>query len=425
MHPQTVPSPPSPLPPFSRSSNSFSSISELEQVKRSFYQAEDGTYFKLLCSSCPSCHEFKGPCKNKAIVVRIDGTLLAPTDYRIIGNAGNWIFFQNVDGVTVSGGVLDGHGSGLWDCKQSGKNCPSGATTLGFSNSNNIVISGLTSLNSQMVHIVINGCNSVKIQGVRVTASGNSPNTDGIHVQLSSNITILSSKIGTGDDCVSIGAGTTNLWIENVVCGPGHGISIGSLGKDLNEPGVQNVTAKTITFIGTQNGLRIKSWGRPSNGFVRNVLFQHAAMNNVQNPIVIDQNYCPDNINCPGQAVYYLACGVSWSPALMIIQARCDESVRVRTASKQIADETNQNSINLYSNFASSSTLAMTNSVEKCNKASKALNCVTALLEGEYGAIYADLEEPEADYRISPLHDAAAPGFLLVLKWFELLDLRI
>ena len=96
--------------------------------------------------------------------------------------------------------------------------------TLGFSNSKNIAISRLTSLNSQMFHIVINGCSNVKIQGVRVTASGNSPNTDGIHVQLSSNVTILNSKIGTGDDCVSIGAGTTNLWIENVVCGPGHGI---------------------------------------------------------------------------------------------------------------------------------------------------------------------------------------------------------
>ncbi|KAJ6311257.1 hypothetical protein OIU77_013097 [Salix suchowensis] len=245
---------------------------------------------------------FKGPCKNNATVVRIDGTLQAPTDYRVIGSAGNWVFFQNVDGVTVSGGILDGHGSGLWDCKQSGKNCPSGATTLGFSNSKNIAISRLTSLNSQMFHIVINGCTNVRIQGVRVMASGNSPNTDGIHVQLSSNVTILNSKIGTGDDCVSIGAGTTNLWIENVVCGPGHGISIGSLGKDLNEPGVKNVTVKTITFIGTQNGLRIKSWGRPSSGFVRNVLFQHAVMTSVQNPIVIDQNYCPGNRNCPGQA---------------------------------------------------------------------------------------------------------------------------
>ena len=62
------------------------------------------------------------------------------------------------------------------------------------------------------------------MQGVRVTATGNSPNIDGIHVQLSSSVTILDSKIGTGDDCISIGPGTNNLWIENVACGPGHGI---------------------------------------------------------------------------------------------------------------------------------------------------------------------------------------------------------
>jgi polygalacturonase len=77
--------------------------------------------------------------------------------------------------------------------------------------------------------------------------------------------------------------------------------SIGSLGWELNEPGVQNVTVKTVTFTGTQNGVRIKSWGRRSNGFVRNIIFQDAIMVNVQNPIVIDQNYCPDNKGCPGQ----------------------------------------------------------------------------------------------------------------------------
>lgn len=96
--------------------------------------------------------------------------------------------------------------------------------TLGFTNSNNILISGLTSLNSQKFHIVINGCQNVKLQGVRVSASGDSPNTDGIHVQLSSGVTILDTKIKTGDDCVSIGPGASNLWIENVACGPGHGI---------------------------------------------------------------------------------------------------------------------------------------------------------------------------------------------------------
>ncbi|KAM3750014.1 hypothetical protein ACB098_04G005300 [Castanea mollissima] len=244
---------------------------------------------------------FSGPCNNNAIVMRIAGTLVAPSNYRILGNTGNWIVFEHVDGVTLSGGILDGQGTGLWACKASGNSCPSGATTLEFSNSNNIVVHALTSLNSQMFHIVVNGCHNMKMQGIRVIAAKNSPNTDGIHVQLSSSVTILNSKIRTGDDCISIGPGTTNLWIENVACGPGHGISIGSLGKDQQEAGVQNVTVKIATFTGTQNGVRIKSWGRPSHGFARNILFQHAVMTNVQNPIVIDQNYCPGNKGCPGQ----------------------------------------------------------------------------------------------------------------------------
>ncbi|KAL6223685.1 hypothetical protein ACLB2K_002544 [Fragaria x ananassa] len=244
---------------------------------------------------------FSGPCKNSHITFRIAGTLVAPSDYRVIGNAGNWLLFQHVNGVTISGGILDGQGTGLWACKNSGNSCPSGATTLSFSDSNNIVVKGLVSLNSQMFHIVVNGCHNVNMQGVKVSASGNSPNTDGIHVQMSSGVTILNSKISTGDDCVSIGPGTSNLWIENLACGPGHGISIGSLGKDLKEDGVQNVTVKTVTFTNTQNGVRIKSWGRASTGFARNILFQHCVMNNVQNPVVVDQKYCPDNKGCPGQ----------------------------------------------------------------------------------------------------------------------------
>ncbi|KAL2485335.1 Pectin lyase-like superfamily protein [Abeliophyllum distichum] len=244
---------------------------------------------------------FRGQCENKAIRIRIDGTLVAPSDYNVIGNAGNWLLVEGADGVSIEGGFLDGQGTGLWACKTSGKTCPIGATTLGISNSKNVLINGLTSLNSQMFHIVINGCDNIKVQGVKVLASGNSPNTDGIHVQFSTRVTILNSQISTGDDCVSIGPGTSNLWIENVNCGPGHGISIGSLGRDLKEDGVENVTVKTVTFKNTQNGVRIKTWARQSTGYVRGVLFQHAIMNNVQNPIVIDQNYCPNNKNCPGQ----------------------------------------------------------------------------------------------------------------------------
>ncbi|KAF2298273.1 hypothetical protein GH714_021105 [Hevea brasiliensis] len=227
-----------------------------ESIKPATVYAPPGRFFLLNVV-------FQGPCKNNAILVRVDGTLVAPSDYRLTGNAGNWIFFQYVNGVTVSGGVLDGQGPGLWACKASGNNCPSGATWINI-------------LNSQLYHIVINGCQNVKVQGVTVSASGHSPNTDGIHVQLSSGVTILNSRIRTGDDCVSIGAGTTNLWIEKVACGPGHGIRYTEWVKN-------------------------QVLGRPSNGFARNILFQHAIMTNVQNPMVIDQNYCPDNNNCPGQ----------------------------------------------------------------------------------------------------------------------------
>lgn len=70
---------------------------------------------------------FIGPCRNNAITFQIARTLVAPSDYRVIGNAGNWLFFEHVNGVTISGGILDGQGTGLWDCKASGKGLPQGS----------------------------------------------------------------------------------------------------------------------------------------------------------------------------------------------------------------------------------------------------------------------------------------------------------
>jgi polygalacturonase len=83
-----------------------------------------------------------------------------------------------------------------------------------------------------------------------------------------------------------------------------HGVgSIGSLGKEVKEAGVQDVTVRNAVFSGSDNGVRIKSWARPSNGFVRNILFENIVMNNVENPIIIDQNYCPNNQGCPTQVI--------------------------------------------------------------------------------------------------------------------------
>ncbi|KAK1295194.1 hypothetical protein QJS10_CPA16g00055 [Acorus calamus] len=243
---------------------------------------------------------FQSPCKNNKINFRMFGTLVAPS-YTVIGTSNQWILFNQVDGLSINGGILDGQGTRLWDCKLAGKHCPLGAASIVFTKSKNLLINGLTSINSELAHMVINGCEGVTMQNIKISATDVSPNTVGIHVQMSNNIAITQSTIKTGDDCISIGPGMVNLWIEGVFCGPGHGISIGSLGKTALEPGVQNVTVTWTTISGTQNGLRIKTWGRESSGFVKDVVFEHIVMENVDNPIVIDQNYCPYNRNCPGQ----------------------------------------------------------------------------------------------------------------------------
>ncbi|KAK9146173.1 hypothetical protein Sjap_006076 [Stephania japonica] len=162
---------------------------------------------------------FSGQYKN-TVTFQIDGTLVAPTEY----GTDNWITFDGVSGVTILGSTPDGQGAGLWACKNAGKSCPSGAASLKFTNSREVLISRLTSMNSQMFHIDIHDCENVNVQGVQVTASRDSPNTDGIHVTGSTSVNISRAIIKTGDDCISIGPGTTNLWIENISCGPGHGI---------------------------------------------------------------------------------------------------------------------------------------------------------------------------------------------------------
>lgn len=81
--------------------------------------------------------------------------------------------------------------------------------------------------------------------------------------------------------------------------------SIGSLGTHKDEAGVHNVTVTNSIFDGTQNGVRIKSWAQPSNGYASNIVFRNLTMKNANNPIIIDQNYCPGDKSCPHQVSCY------------------------------------------------------------------------------------------------------------------------
>ncbi|KAI3854329.1 hypothetical protein MKX03_012791, partial [Papaver bracteatum] len=62
------------------------------------------------------------------------------------------------------------------------------------------------------------------------------------------------------DDCVSIGKSSSYVYIRDCHCGPGHGISIGSLGEDGHLAEVHNIHVERVHFYGTMNGARIKTW---------------------------------------------------------------------------------------------------------------------------------------------------------------------
>ncbi|XP_004244826.1 polygalacturonase-like [Solanum lycopersicum] len=242
---------------------------------------------------------FTGPCRSR-IEFRNDGTIVAPVDYNVIGGSNFWILFYKVSRLSIYGGTIDAKGHSFWSCRRSGHSCPPGARSITLLWCDNVVVSGLKSLNSQIMNMAIDYSSHVRVEKIRIRSPGGSPNTDGIHIENSRDVTITDSIIQTGDDCISIGTGSMNMWIQKIGCGPGHGISIGSLANSLNEAGVQNITVANSVFTKTQNGVRVKSWARPSNSYAKNVIFRNLVMRNVGYPILIDQNYCPDK-NCPHQ----------------------------------------------------------------------------------------------------------------------------
>ncbi|CAL0302928.1 unnamed protein product [Lupinus luteus] len=191
---------------------------------------------------------FRGPCKNQ-ITVLIAGTLVAPQDYWALGNSGFWILFNHLDNLVVSGGYLDAKGAGFWDCRRYGKSCPVGARSMTFNSVNNLVVSGITSINSQHSHLVINTCNNVLIKNVRAIAPAKSPNTDGIHVERSNGVIITGCTLQTGDDCISIADATFNLFISHIKCGPGHGSSGIKISRvTYNNIKGTSATPEAITF---------------------------------------------------------------------------------------------------------------------------------------------------------------------------------
>ncbi|KAL9407731.1 hypothetical protein AB3S75_046302 [Citrus x aurantiifolia] len=240
---------------------------------------------------------FMGPCSNTPLIVQIQGTIKALTDIsEFPGQGEEWVNFQNINGLVVTGGgTFDGQGASCWKYRftKDDNNAPSQRlpANIQFVEVSNAIVRGITSVNSKGFHYFITGCKNIRLYHLNITAPDESPNTDGIHISQSDVVKIAKSYIGTGDDCVGMIRGSSNVSVKKVTCGPGHGISVGSLGKYDNETDVKGIIVKDCTLVGTQNGLRIKTYEGKSASRASSMIFQDIVMKNVKHPIIIDQFY--------------------------------------------------------------------------------------------------------------------------------------
>ncbi|EOA32280.1 hypothetical protein CARUB_v10015541mg [Capsella rubella] len=240
--------------------------------------------------------EMAGPCK-APIEINLQGTVKA--DGTAIHGKERWVVFTKIVGFKLNGGgTFDGEGNAAWrvnNCHQT-EACKKLPISIRFDFVEKAEIRDISTIDAKNFHINVIGAKEMVFDNVKVIAPAESPNTDGIHLGRSDGVKILNSKIATGDDCISVGDGMKNLHVEKVVCGPGHGISVGSLGRYGHEQDVAGITVKNCTLIGTDNGLRIKTWPSAAcSTTASGIHFEDIILNNVSNPILIDQEYCPWN----------------------------------------------------------------------------------------------------------------------------------
>ncbi|TYH14527.1 hypothetical protein ES288_A06G227300v1 [Gossypium darwinii] len=246
--------------------------------------------------------ELGGHCKSK-ITLMISGTIVAPKNPNVWDglNPRKWLYFHEVKHLhVVGGGTINGMGQQWWarSCKRKKTNpCRHAPTALTFHKCKDLKVHDLMLVNSQQMHIAFTSCLRVMVSNLKVIAPSTSPNTDGIHISSSHGVEVKNSVVRTGDDCVSIVGNTSRVQIRNFVCGPGHGISIGSLGKSNSWAQVRNVLVDGAFISNTENGVRIKTWQTLAVK-VDNISYVHIKGTSAVEEAI--RFACSDSLTCEG-----------------------------------------------------------------------------------------------------------------------------
>jgi len=230
-----------------------------------------------------------------------------------------FILANQVHDVALSGnGTIDGSGSTLWwpaarRSKQRIKQGDSGFFTrnypgvplanglprpwlIEFNQVSDGFIGKITATNSPMWNIVLRHSQRLTLDGTVISNPADSPNTDGIDIVSSQQISIRHVDIATGDDHIAIKSGlpgsaldtrsSQQISISDSHFGAGHGVSIGS--ETAN--GIHDIKVSRSRFEHSENGIRIKS-GRDRGADISGILAEDLRMQDVKTPITITDHY--------------------------------------------------------------------------------------------------------------------------------------
>jgi polygalacturonase len=202
-------------------------------------------------------------------------------------------------GVGIMGaGTVDGQGgkpvlggtSTWWQLNEAADGKLAAPRLVSANMSNDLTIAGLRIQNAGKFHIVPSGSRGFTVWGITIITDPESPNTDGVDPDGSTDGVIAYSTISTGDDNIAI-KGDGPMVVDNLIIahnhfGQGHGMSIGS----ETNVGVKNVKVCDLSLDGTKYGLRIKS-DVSRGGLVQGISYTDVCMRNVSQPLVFNPFY--------------------------------------------------------------------------------------------------------------------------------------
>jgi polygalacturonase len=198
-----------------------------------------------------------------------------------------WIMGSSCSGLTIHGGVFEGHNS-YWDFTKNPEQDNPRPYMFQFKNVTDFTAHDMQLQNSPHTHFKIATGKNVEIFNMHLETRMNTSNTDGIMLANVQNGHVHNNvSIQNGDDCLKANDDSKNVTFENGTCTGGHGLSIGGGGNSLD---IQDITFRNFDLIDMSFGARIK-FTKKTTGSISNVNYENLRMKHVKHPLYITTGY--------------------------------------------------------------------------------------------------------------------------------------